>query len=705
MPLKEDLDVILARSNYLDDIKLSGMVYLHIIRSPHARARIVRINPPGERALLFLTHQDIGNLLMPSQQPSVNANIVRMPVLAKDVVNYVGQPVAAVVTEERYETEDVAEEISVDYEPLPAVVTIDDALEGRVIIHGELRTNVSVDVTLEGGELSLFREADVVVEREIEQSRLVANPMEPKGVVAHYTGDRLIIYASTQSPFRVKSDIVDVLKLPPETVVVYAPKNVGGGFGNKTPAYPEYVLAALASMKLRRPVKYVETRTEHLMNPMQGRGVKSKMRLYAKRDGTVLGIEGKIIVNIGAYNFSINAGMPIFIANLSTGPYRMRAVRVRAMGVFTNTPPLGPYRGAGRPEAALIHETLMDTLADELGLDPLEVRRRNVIRDNETFKMPLGLVVDSGNYQTILEEAGRIYQDLRGKYRDKGVSIVLFALFVSTLGGEGIKFRVGNGRLRLIIGSRTQGQAHISAFTKYLSETFGVPEELIEVIPGNTEDLSYGIGTFGSRSTTVVTAAITEASEKLLDEIKSRGLTLMDAIKSPNVIELEYHYMPKFAIFAPGAHVAVVDFDPEVMEARVVEYYAVYNVGKTLIKEEVDGQLMGGVLQGAAQVLWEGAVYDEDGNPLHLSLADYGMPNPADVNYRVITIERNTQSILPGGVRGVGEAGTTGALPAVFIALERAVRARLGVSIRINKTPVRPDYLFSLVGGFVRGRE
>ncbi|WP_243680491.1 molybdopterin-dependent oxidoreductase [Vulcanisaeta souniana] len=288
----------------------------------------------------------------------------------------------------------------------------------------------------------MFKEADVVVEREIEQARLVANPMEPKGCVVYYNGDKLLVYVSTQSTFRVRSDLAEVLGLPIDKIVVKAPKNVGGGFGNKTPAYPpEYVLAAIASMKLKRPVKWVETRTEHLNNATQGRGgVKSRMKLYAKRDGTILGIEGEVIVNLGAYNFTINASSPIFIANLSTGPYRMLAARVRAIGVFTNTPPSGPYRGAGRPEAALIHETLIDDLADELGMDPpVEVRRRNIIRDGETYKTPLGLVIDPANYQSILEDAARHYYELRSRYPGKGVSIVVFALYVSTFGGEALR--------------------------------------------------------------------------------------------------------------------------------------------------------------------------------------------------------------------------------------------------------------------------
>ncbi|WP_243666107.1 xanthine dehydrogenase family protein molybdopterin-binding subunit [Vulcanisaeta sp. JCM 16159] len=348
MPTREHLDIVMGNSQYIDDVKIDDMAYLHVIRSPYARAKVLKIDSPSNKSLLFLTAKSIGKLLMPAM-PTSNARIVRMPVLPNDTVNFIGQPVAAVVTESRYSLEDVVDEISIEYEPLKPVVTIDDAMKNEEIIHPEIGTNISLDTVLEGGNLNVFKDADVVIEREIEQARLVANPMEPKGCIAYYNGDKLLVYASTQSTFRVRSDLAEVLGLPIDKIVVKAPKNIGGAFGNKTPAYPEYVLTAIASMKLRRPVKWIETRTEHLNNATQGRGVKSRMRLYAKRDGTILGIEGEVIVNLGAYNFTINASSPIFIANLSTGPYKMLAARVRAIGVFTNTPPSGPYRARAGP--------------------------------------------------------------------------------------------------------------------------------------------------------------------------------------------------------------------------------------------------------------------------------------------------------------------------------------------------------------------
>ncbi|WP_446753123.1 xanthine dehydrogenase family protein molybdopterin-binding subunit [Vulcanisaeta sp. JCM 16161] len=334
-------------------------------------------------------------------------------------------------------------------------------------------------------------------------------------------------------------------------------------------------------------------------------------------------------------------------------------------------------------------------------MDPVEVRRRNIIKDGETYRTPLGLVIDSANYQSVLEDAAKHYYEFRSRYPDKGVSIAVFALYVSALGGEGVRAVIGNGKMRLIIGSRPQGHAHVSAFTKYASEVFGIPEELIEVVPGDTETLSYGVGTFGSRSATVVAAAITELAERVTSRLSSMGLSLIDAIRCKDVvIEEEVDYKPSMAIFAPGAHVAVVDLDPETLVAKVVDYFTVHDVGKPLLEEEVEAQIHGGVLQGLAQVLWEGAFYGEDGTLLYASLADYGLPNAEDVAYKVTTNEINMPSTLPGGIRGIGESGTTGALASVFLALEKAIRSKTGVKVKLGRTPATPSYLYQLIGGF-----
>lgn len=381
--IQEHLPLITGKGSYIDDINPKNVVYLHIIRSPIARGIIKSISKP-ESALLSLTWEDV-KLYMPVRlfpDLAKTAQVAKMPVLADGRVNFVGQPILAFVVEDRYRTEDVAEEVLIDYDELKPVVDPEESLNADPI-HPGLKSNISIDQLLEGGNLSLKNKAEVVVSRKLKQQRVVSNPMEPKGFICWWDNDILNVYVSTQAPFGVKNDLREILGISPEKIRVYSAPNVGGGFGNKSGGYPEYVLAAIASLKLGRPVKWIETRSEMLVNTQSlGRGEVSDMRLYATKDGEILGIEGTIIANIGAFDYGIGFIAPLFIARLSNGPYKMKFASIRAMGVFTNTPPMGFYRGAGRPEAALIHETLVEDLAEELGVDSVEIRRRNLIGDN-----------------------------------------------------------------------------------------------------------------------------------------------------------------------------------------------------------------------------------------------------------------------------------------------------------------------------------
>ncbi len=669
--IKEHLDLIRGRGTYIDDIQLKGEVYLSVIRSTYAKAKVKEIGEPSH-ALLFLRPEDVRQ-----QMPAVtipNVKTVRMPVLSYDV-NFVGQPIAAVVTEGRYETEDVNEEVGVDYEPLTPVVNVKDSLKGDILVHDDLGTNVSVDVDVKGGE-SVRNEAEVVVEREISQNRVVSNPMEPKGVIADYRDGILTLYASTQAPFRVKNDIREALDIAPEKIRVIAPR-VGGGFGNKVPAYPEYVLASIASMKLGRPVKWIETRKEHLVDPIQGRGVHGKVKLYAKRDGVALGIEGEITVDLGAYNYTMNAMMPIFISRLLTGPYKMKYASVRARGVFTNLTPTGPYRGAGRPEATLFHETLMEDLARELGMSPVEVREKNLI--DEEYMTPTGLRIDKGGYREVFQRAKEIYNSIRVP----GKSLVVFAEIVSTAPGETCKVSVGNGKVTVTVPSGPHGQAHGSTFAKLASEVLGVGEDRIEVITGVTDGVREGVGSFGSRTASVGGSAVVEASKKLMEEISRKGLTVEEAISSHETsVEVFLRADP---IFSAGAHVAVVTYDG--VTPRVSQYYAVDDVGRAIIRDEVEGQIIGGVLQGVSQVFWEKVAFDESGNPVISSIGDEGVPTAVEANYVTFPEIVEFRSSMPDGARGVGEAGTTGAVAATVIAIENAL------GIRVNETPIPPEVL------------
>ncbi|MBP1357112.1 MAG: xanthine dehydrogenase family protein molybdopterin-binding subunit, partial [Sulfolobus sp.] len=323
--IREDLEKITGKGSYIDDINMKDMLYLYVVRSPIARGIIKRISRP-EHAILSLTWEDVRAYLPVRGDPYTlrSSKIVRMPVLADGRVNFIGQPILAFVTEDRYETEDIAEEVSIDYEELKPIVNLEDAMNSEEEIHPGVKNNISVDQLIEGGDLSLRSKAEVVVERKLFQNRIVSNPLEPKGLIAFWDGSFLNLFGSFQSAFRVRDDISEVLGILPDKIKVSGAKNVGGGFGNKVPVHAEYILASIASIKLGKPVKWVELRSEHLKNPTMGRGVLSDVRLYATREGDILGIDGTVIVDLGAYNYTINPTTPSFIARLLTGPYRMK---------------------------------------------------------------------------------------------------------------------------------------------------------------------------------------------------------------------------------------------------------------------------------------------------------------------------------------------------------------------------------------------
>ncbi|MCG3109156.1 Glyceraldehyde dehydrogenase large chain [Metallosphaera sp. J1] len=668
--IREHLDEITGHGKYVDDVELPDTVYLGVVRSPIARGKVNDISR-SDNVLLFLDW-DAVSAYMPVRPDPRTKNLVKMPIVSNGRVNFVGQPVVAFVVKDRYEIEDVTEEIGVDYTQETPVLSVKDSLREEVKIHEG--GNVAIDLDLSGGDLDQLVNSEVTVERELWQDRIVQHPMEPKGVISYYNGDTLTVIGSFQSAFRVRADLQEALGISPERIVVYSPPNVGGGFGNKVPAYPEYVLTAMASIKLRRPVKWIETRREHLTNPTQGRGVYSRVKLHARRDGTILGLEGTIAVDLGAYAFTINTTTPAFIASLTNGPYRMRFAKLRAMGVYTNKPPTGPYRGAGRPEAALITETLVEDLAEKLGLSSVEIRKRNFIEGE--FTTPLGVKIDRAAYKEMFTRAEQVYYALKEKYREKAISFVAFSEVVRASPGEGARVRIGKGEVLVAVGSGPHGQAHRTTFALLAGEVLGLDPSQVRVEVNNTSLVKEGIGSFGSRSAAAGGSAVIEASRAVLQKIRERGLTVKEAMASNEVFEAEV-FTRTSDLYTPGIHMAVLDLDRETGFARVVEYHAIDDVGRAIVPSEVEGQIIGGVLQGASQVLLESAPYDENGNPVYGSISDNGFPTAVEAVRRVVSETFSTPSNTLSQARGVGEAGTTGALPAVFLALEKALGRKL----------------------------
>ncbi|NON62642.1 xanthine dehydrogenase family protein molybdopterin-binding subunit [Acidianus sp. RZ1] len=674
--IRDDLPKILGKGKYVDDIEVKDVVYLYVVRSSIARGKINDISLPS-RSLLTLTWDDVKIYMPVSADPYTlkSGNIVKMPVLADGRVNFVGQPVLAFLSEDRYEGEDIAEEVGIDYEELKPLISIDDSLQNEPI-HPNTKSNISTDKVLEGGEISAKEKAEIVVEREMEQTRIISNPIEPKGIIVYWDGEVLHVTGSFQSAFRIRDDLSESLGLNPEKIIVKA-YNVGGGFGNKVPSYPEYILASIASMKVKRPVKWIETRREHLTNPTIGRGVKSKVKLYGNRDGEILGIEGTIWNDLGAFNYTRNTTTAAFIASLLTGPYKMRFARVRSLGVFTNLPPTGPYRGAGRPEAALILETLVEDFSEVIGKDSIYVRERNLVPDTG-YITPLGLKYDPAGYSLVFSKAKQVFNKMKEKFREKGVSLVMTSEQVRLSPGEGAKVKINNGRVKIYVGTGPHGQAYEETYSRIASQALGIPMDKIEVYTNDTENLKEGIGSFGSRGGTMGGSAVLTACQEIRKKVKD--------ITQSN-IEVDVFYRSE-DVFSPGAHVAVVDVDDRGI-VRVPFYYAIEDVGKVLVKEEVEGQLMGGILQGVSQVLWESSEYDKQGNPLFSSIADAGVADSTQA-FNVELEEVEVPSPVATGSRGVGESGTTGALSSVFIAIEKATRKKF------RRTPIKMEELTQL---------
>ena len=687
--------------SYVCDIRLPNTTYLKILRSPYPRALIKKIEIEGKKPLLLITWRDIDEKLRLRVEPEIAgyAKLVPMPVLAKGVVNFVGQPVAAIVAEDPYEAEDIAENIYIEYEPLESVSDPERAMEpGAPQIHEGVERNLCIDKRFVGGDLEAFREADLTVDVDIKMERVVVNPIEPKAAIANYEGGLLTLYATTQHPFRVRDDLSEILKIPRERIRVIAP-DVGGGFGVKVPLHAEYVVASYASIVLKRPVKWVETRREHLVAPYQGRGVRARVKGFFKRNGRILGISGRVVVDLGAYNFSINQNLAVNIIKWSTGPYDIRAMDMELKAVFTNKTPFNAYRGAGRPEAALIYERVMDAAADELGIDRGEIRAINILRGTREYRNPLGVTIDVADYYETYMKAYKIYKDLKADLRGIcpegmvcGAGISSYIEFNRISPGERARARIDKGSIVIAVGTHSHGQGHSTVYAQIAADELGIPIERVRITYGDTSSLESGEGTSGSRSIVAGGSAVIKACRALLERVSSMGYSIEEALEKLHGLEIEV-FAEGGNIFSFGSHVAAVAIDPETGFVRVIRYIAVDDVGRAINPAIIEGQIAGGVIQGAGQVLWEAARYDEKGYPLFSTIADTGVPTAVEA-FNIESMFVENPSRYPHGARGVGEAGAIGAPPAIISAIEGAVRGR----IRIRRIPVNPEDLAALLG-------
>ncbi len=752
VPRFEDPRLVQGRGRYIDDVVYPGMAFGVVLRSPHGHAKIKAINTdatkaaPGVLAVIIAADwkkaglgelPSHGGLKRRDGSPMYKA---AYPVLAEDRVRWVGDPVAFVVAETAAQAADAAELIEVDYEPLPAVVSTAKAMEPDAAkVWDGCADNVCF-VELLGDKAATdaaFAKAAHIVKHRFVINRVTAAAMEPRGAVGVYlpVEDRYIVHSPVQRAHPYRNEIAKVMKIPESKVRVIC-IDVGGSFGMKTPVFNEAPLAMLASKLTGRAVKWMSTRTEAFLSDAQARDNVTEAELALDKDGTFLGFRVKTIAAIGAY---LQNNMPAFILNAGTlaGVYRTPAMHVDITGVFTNTNPVRPYRGNGRPEAGYIIERMVDLAADELGIDPFELRRRNYVSPNQMpFKTGLTFVYDCGEFEKNMDlaleladvkgfKARKAQSHKRGKLRGLGISNTIERAAAGGTEGAEVRFDRG-GSVTLFSGSVTAGQGHETVFKQLVCDRLGLHPDEVRYVQGDTDEVFYGEGTGGSRTSTMSSAAFQMATDRVIEKAKAiaahalkvdavdinfaeglfsspktnQTMTIKEvAIDASNPAKLPATIEPGlFATatykagkqnFPNGCHVCEVEIDKETGVVDIVRYSVVDDVGTVLNPMLLHGQIHGGVAQGAGQVLMEDIHFDASGQLVTASFMDYAMPHAH--NLCAIEVESNPvpTKTNPLGTKGAGEAGNVGALPAVANALVDAL-SEFGIKhIEMPATPER----------------
>jgi len=753
----EDPKLIRGEGAYLDDLRLAGMLHAVFIRSPHGHARIRAINLWRARA-----HPGVAGVLAGDDLREIQRPLPVMPVegmraadhlpLASGEVRYAGEPVAVVVAEDPYIARDAADLAEIAYDPLPAAIDLERAFKGAPFAHAGWDTNVAYTSTLEHGNLAAaFRDAPVIVRRRMLNQRLAPVPLEPRGTLAMYDGSLgqglLTVWTSTQEAHAIRDGLSGVLDLAASRIRVVTP-DVGGGFGSKLNTYPEDAVVAHLARRLRRPVKWVETRQENLLTTTHGRGQVIEVEVAAERDGRIRGMRSRVLADLGAYLVYTTAIVPTLTPLMIQGPYDIPALRCELVALYTNTCPTGAYRGAGRPEATYYLERVIDLIADETGVDPAEVRRRNFIQPTRfPYRAVSGAQYDSGDYTKPLDQVLRLtgYAQLRAEQEARRRDGALMGIGVSSyveICGFG-PWELGtvrvnkDGTATVVTGTSPHGQGDATGFAQLVADALTIPIEQISVVSGDTLLVQYGGGTSGSRSMSLGGSAVYLAAQEVRGQILGIAANLLEAapadlalanarvavrgapgkeVSVAEVAEAAYNgsYLPEGqapgleatsrfksegTTFPFGSHLCVVEIDPETGGARIVRYVAVDDCGRVINPLLVDGQIHGGITQGASQALLEAVVYDDQGQLLTRTMSEYGIPNA----HLLPRMERGT-SVTPTprnplGAKGIGEAATIGSTPAVVNAVVDAL-SHLG--IRHLDMPLTPE---RILGALRQARE
>jgi len=760
---REDPRLITGKATYTDDVKLPGLLYASVLRSTYAHARLKTVDVAKAKqaagVVAVYTGADIKEKVNPVpcawNVPNCDLKVPPHPLLAVDRVRYVGDGIAMVVAESRAAARDALDLIDVDYEPLDAVVDPERATQpGAPQLHPEVPGNVAFTWKVAGGDVEkAFSEATVKVEQRILQQRLQPTAMEPRAACASYnpgTG-QLTAWITSQNPHIHRFLLSVMLKLPEHRIRVIAPE-VGGGFGSKIPGYADEALVGFAAMDLKRPVKWTEDRSENYKATIHGRDHVEYVELCGTKDGKITGLRTRVYAGLGGYASTAAPGIPTILHGLMcSGPYMIPSISVTVYGVYTTTTPVDAYRGAGRPEATFLLERMINLYAQKIGMDPVEVRKKNLIpKDKFPYTVATGITYDSGDYAGALDKALKLvdYKKFRAeqaKAREEGrflgIGVTTYCE-ICGLGPSQVAGAVGfggglydsalvrvypTGVVRAYIGAKPHGQGEETTFAQIVADEFGVPIENVEIVAGDTEATPQGWGTYGSRTTAVCGSAVKIAAQRVKEKTKKIAAHLLEASEAdlewkdgkfvvkgspdkgksfgelalmanvawnlpPGVepgLEATAFYDPSNFVYPFGTHVCTVEVDAETGEVKILRYIAVDDCGPQINPMIVEGQVHGGVVQGLGEALQEMAVYDEDGQLVTGTLMDYAVPKASQMP-KIETAHTVTPSpVNPLGVKGVGETGTIASVPTVVNAVCDAL-APLGVT-HIDKplTPAR----------------
>ena len=761
---REDPRLIQGLAHYVDDIKLPDTLHVAILRSPYAHARINAIdtaaaqNLPGVKAVV--TGDDIkdtiGGIPCAATDPEgfPGIKVPHHPVLATDKVRFVGEPIAAVAATDANIARDALYLIEVDCDLLGAVNSADAALaEGAPVLHEDWDDNLAFTWQIAGGDIdAAFAEADHIVSQRIDHQRLVPNPIETRGVLAQYTRgkDQLTLWSSTQIPHLLRTQLSIMLDMAENHVRVIAPE-VGGGFGCKLNVYAEEALIGHLAKQLDQPVKWIESRRENFLHTIHGRDQVGQVELAVNSDGAILGLKYTVTADVGAYYQLLTPAIPTLTGLMLCGSYTFQNVQMDLTAAFTNKMATDAYRGAGRPEATYLIERMIDIVAHDLDLDPLDVRRKNFIgKDAFPHETGTALAYDSGDYTAALNRALKMADydalrqqqaDLRARGRYLGIG---FSTYVEICGmGPSAAMPAGGwesstvrvdptGKVTVLTGVSPHGQGQETTFAQLVADGLGVDLEDIRIIHGDTDAVQYGIGTFGSRATAVGGTAMVHAMGKIKDKVikiaahlmesnpqdivledgkysvhgaPESGLSLAEIAQvahvgvglppetEPGLAESHFFEPPNFT-YPFGTHIAVVEVDADTGEVDLQRYIAVDDCGNIINPLIVEGQVHGGIAQGVGQALYEEAIYDETGQMLTGSFMDYALPKAHDFPRFELDNTVTPSPVNPMGVKGVGEAGTIGSTPAIANAVIDALKP---FGVRHIDLPLRPEKLWKLM--------